>query len=275
VRLEDLAKYSKKRARDLEKDAFRDKTMGIMDDLGHRFEGQGRNILYAIGALVLIGLVVWGFMAWRDKKNDEARLALGRAIEISQSPISATPVPNSTGPIFSNEQERAQRSVEEFQKVAGKYSGQTRELANYFIATNLLSYDREKGISQLQSLTNSGDSDVAARSKFALAMAYESDGKLDQALSLYHQLAEKPTETVPADSANLRAALVLEKQGKQKEAADILFNIVSNARKAEDKDKRPIPMSGAAQAAETELEKLDPARFAELPAKPAALGFPA
>jgi tetratricopeptide (TPR) repeat protein len=275
VRLEDLAKYSKKHAKELQKDAFRDKTMGIMDELGHRFEGQGRNILYAAGALILIGLAAWGFSAWRGKKNDEARLALGRAIEISQSPVSATPVPNPTGPVFSSERERAQRSVEEFQKVAAKYSGQTRDLANYFIATNLLSYDREKGISQLQNLTNSSDSDVAARSKLALAMAYESDGKLGQALSIYRQLSEKPSEAVPADSANLRMALVLAKQGKQKEAADILFNMVSNARKAEDKDKRPIPMSSAAQAAETELEKLDPARFAQLPPKPAGLGFPA
>jgi len=57
---------------------------------------------------------------------------------------------------------------------------------------------------------------------------------------------------------------VYEKQGKKKEAADLLFNIVDAARKAKDKDGAPLPQSATAGAAAEKLQKLDPDRYAML-----------
>ena len=48
-----MAKYKKKRARELQHDRFRDTTMSVFDHLGNRLEGRGRTLLY-----VLIGLIV-------------------------------------------------------------------------------------------------------------------------------------------------------------------------------------------------------------------------
>jgi hypothetical protein len=70
---------------------------------------------------------------------------------------------------------------------------------------------------------------------------------------------------VTQDVANFRLASVYEKQGKKKEAADILFNIANNARNAKDKDNKPVPPSSVAREAAQELQKLDPDRFAKLP----------
>jgi hypothetical protein len=53
--------------------------------------------------------------------------------------------------------------------------------------------------------------------------------------------------------------------GKKKEAADVLFNIVDAARKAKDDKNQPAPISAAARDAASELQKLDPARYAQLP----------
>src|SRR5205085_12523425 len=71
----------------------------------------------------------------------------------------------------------------------------------------------------------------------------------------------------------LRLAIVYSKQGKKKEAADILFNIVSAARNAKDKDGNPIPESGASRAAAQELLKIDPPRHAQLPPPHSPLGL--
>jgi tetratricopeptide (TPR) repeat protein len=270
-----VASYNKKRARELQKDVFREKTMSVFEKLGERLEGQGRSILYGIGALILVGIAVWGFVAWRGKRSDEASRALGRAIDVTQAPVTSSPAPGTTGPTFTSDKDRSQRAVDEFQKVANKYSGQTREIANYFIATNLLNLDRPKGISQLQTLTKSSDSDVSARSKFALASAYESDGKLDEAAALYKELVQAKTEAVPVDTANLRLAIVYEKQGKKQDSANILYEMVSGSRKAQDKAGKPLPASAASRDAEKELEKLDPARYAQLPPEPTPAGFPA
>jgi predicted negative regulator of RcsB-dependent stress response len=120
-------------------------------------------------------------------------------------------------------------------------------------------------LTELEQLSKSDITEVATLSKFALAQANESDGKFDQAAQLYTEIAKLNSPTVSAETANLRLAKVYEKQGKKKEAADLLFNMVDAARKAKGQDNQPIPTSAAAREAADELQKLDPDRYAQLP----------
>ena len=268
-----MAKYKKKRARELKHDRFRDTTMSLMDRLGDRLEGKGKAILYGLIAAIALGTIFMLLNSWRTRKADEARRALGRAIEISQAPIVETPVAGSASISFPTETERARRAVEEFRQVEAKYSGTTREMARYWAANNLLKLDRPKAITELQSLTQSSESAVSTLAKFALAQAKELDGKPDEAAQLYSDLAKLNSPLITQETANLRLASIYEKQGKKKEAADLLFNIVEPARKAKDKDGKPLPQSTAATEAAQKLEKLDPARYAQL--TPAADAPPA
>ena len=268
-----MARHGKKRAREIKRDRFREETLGLFDRLGDRIEGQGKNVLYALGALVLLGVLAFVLVSWRERNANEARQALGRAIEIAESPVAsaqtaATPQPGAQ--TFATERERAQRAAEEFQKVADKYGSEPyRSQANYFKATNLLVVDRPKGLSELEALTKSGEGEVSAWAKFALAQAREADAQYDAAAALYKELAAARGETVvPADTANFRLASVLDKQGRKTEAADILFQLVKASREAKDKDGKPVAPSAAAGEAEKKLEQLDPARYAQLPPAP-------
>jgi len=261
-----LAKYKKKRVRELQQDRFRDTTMSVLDRLGNLLEGRGRSIVYGLLALLLVVIVAGFWVRWSHRKSDEARRAMGRAISIATAPVaSSTPAENPVGPTFSNERERAQRAIEEFEKVAAKYGDPYRAEAGYFIATNLLYVDHNKGLSQLAELSKSSVPEVATLSKFALAQAKEADGNYDEAAALYSQIAGQNSVVVTPDTANLRLALVYQKQGKKKEAADLLFNIVDAGRKAKSADGTPLPPSAAARAASEELQKLDPDRYAQLP----------
>ena len=262
-----MAKYKKKRARELQQDRFRDTTMSFFDRLGDLLEGRGRQILYVLGGILVAGVLIIGFVKWRNKKSNEARAALGRAITISRAQVSTTPIPGSTELTFPTDKERAQRAIDEFEKVAAKYGDPYRSESRYFIASNRLTIDRQKGISELTDLQDSNVDEVAALSKFALAQAYESDGKFDDAARIYSELAKLNSPPVTAESANLRLAKVYEKQGKKKEAADLLFNLVDAARKAKGSDNQPLPQSSAAREAADELQKLDPDRYAQLPAE--------
>jgi len=262
-----VAKYKKKRARELQHDKFRDTTMSFFDRLGDALEGRGRMILYTLGGLIVAGLLIAFFVKWNNRKNDEARQALGRAITISRAQVTPSPAPGETEPTFATDKDRAQRSIEEFEKVAAKYGDPYRAESRYFIASNRLVVDRQKGISELTELQNSKVGEVATLSRFALGQAYESDGKLDDAARLYTELAKQNSAGVTAETANLRLAKVYEKQGKKKEAADLLFNIVDAARKAKGTDNLPLPQSSAAREAGEELQKLDPDRYAQLPAE--------
>ena len=263
-----MAKYKKKRARELKHDRFRDTTMLVADRLAERVAGRGRQILYGSLAVVLIAVAVYGIVRWRSKHSAEAEQALGRAIAITRAEISTSPAPNPRDPVFGTEQERAQRAIDEFQKVAAKYGEPYRSEARYFIATNLLVTDRAKGIGELQSLAQ-GSGETALLAKFALAQAKEADGSYDAAVALYAELAKVNSTIVTPETANLRLASVYNKQGKKKEAADLLFQMIDTARKAKDNDGKPVPESAAAREGGQLLKRIDPARWAQLAPAPA------
>jgi hypothetical protein len=270
-----VAKYKKKRARELQHDRFRDTAITVFDRLGDRLEGKGKTILYGLIGLVVLGVVIGFWVRWSNRKADEARLALGRAIAIATTPIATgAPAVDPTAPSFTNELERAQKAIEEFQKVAGKYGDPYRTEARYFIATNRLYIDRDQAINELAELTKSNLPEVATLAKFALAQTKEADGKYDEGAQLYVELARQNSTVVTPDTANLRLAEVYTKQGKKQEAADLLFNIVEASRNAKDTDGTPLPPSAAAREASEKLQEVDPERYAKLtPESPAGLPF--
>jgi tetratricopeptide (TPR) repeat protein len=268
-----VARYKKKRARELQHDRFRDTAISLFDRLGDRLEGRGRSILYGIIGVILVALIAGMWVAWSRRKTDEARRALGRAITIAATSLASTPGADPTGPSFASEQERARKAIEEFEKVAAKYGEPYRTEARFFIATNRLSVERDKALSELAELTKSSHNDVAILAKFALGQAKEGDGSYDEAAQLYKEIAGQNTVIVTPETANLRLALVYRKQGKKKEASDILFQIADAARKAKDADGAARPQSEAAREASRELQKLDPDRYAQLPPESPGAGI--
>jgi hypothetical protein len=267
-----LAKYKKKRARELKHDRFRDATMLLADRLADRVAGRRQYILYGLIGLIVVAIGVYAFVRWRHKHAEEARAAMGRAITINGADIMASPPPGSKDPVFTSQQERSERAIHEFEKIAAKYGEPYRTEARYFIATNELVTNRLKAENDLQALSQ-GSGETAILAKFALAQAKEADGNLAEALRLFSEIAKANSPIVTADTANLRLAMVYVKQAKKKEAADLLFSIVDTARKARDKDGKPIPESSASREAGQELLKVDPARHAQLPPPPSPMGL--
>lgn len=263
-----MAITTKKRAQQLKHDRFRDTTLDAAGRIQHRFEGRGRTILYAIGGLVGVVALLIAFNWWRERQADAARHALGKAIEIAEAPVSPTPMPNQTGPTFANEQERAKKAVEAFQKVQSDYGSPYSELARYFAAASLLTVDRPKGLSELEALTKGGGAEVAARARFALAQAREADSQYDAAGALYRELLNDKGGAVSQNAVKLRLATVLEKQGKKDEAVSLLFEMVKAAREAKGKDDKPLQASTVVRAAADKLQELSPERHAQLPAEP-------
>ena len=267
-----MAKYNKKRARELKHDRFRDATMLLADRMADKVGDHRKQILYGLIGLVIVAIGIYAIVRWRHKHADEAAAAMGRAIAINDADVGLSPPPGSKDPFFTSQQERSERAIQEFQKVAAKYGDPYRTEALFFIASNELVTDRLKAETDLQNLAN-GSGEVAVLAKYSLAQAKESDGALDQSAALYSQLAAMNSQLVTPEGANFRLAIVYNKQGKKKEASDILFNMVSAARNAKDKDQKAIPESAAARAAAQELLKIDPTRHAQLPPPAAGLSM--
>src|SRR5882724_7524196 len=87
ARKNEVAKYKKKRARELQHDKFRDAAGRIFDRVGDRLEGRGKALLYGLAGVVLLAVLVGVYVKWSNRKSDEARRALGKAIAIVNAPV--------------------------------------------------------------------------------------------------------------------------------------------------------------------------------------------
>ena len=246
-------------------DEFQNKVGHKVEEFGKKLEGQGRNILYGLAALVVLGIIVWFIYAWSSRSSAAAQAALGKAIETSQAQVTETaPPPGSTAKTFKTEKERAEAAIAEFQAVVDKHGGDAGEKAKYFIAVNRLTIDRPAGIAELETLSkNSGE--VGTMSKFALAQAYAGDNKLDEAANLYSELAKMSDPIVAKETINFALAEIYEKQNKKQEAVDLLFNIVKTANEQKDMEGKPVPLTSTAESAKEKLTELDPERAKQLP----------
>ncbi len=235
-----------------------------VEDIGKKFEGKGRNILYGIAALAVLAVAIGIFYVWNKRSEATAQTALGKAIETSQAMVSASPAPaGSTAKTFKTDRERAEAAINEFQAVADKFGGSVGEKAKYFIAANRLSIDRPAAIQELEALSKSSG-EVGTLSKFALAQAKADDGSTDEAAALYQELAAMTDPIIAKDTINFELANLYEKQSKRQEAVDLYFSIAKTASEAKDSEGKPVPMTSTARSAKEKLEQLDPERAEEI-----------
>ncbi len=246
------------------RDAFQQTLTKRVEDAQRTFEGKGKTILYAVAALAVLGVIVFIVWRWSGSNDAKAQAALGKAIETSQASISDVPQPaGSTIKTFKTEKERAEAAIKEFQTVVDNYGGAPAEKAKYFIAVNKLSIDRAAGITELEALAKSSDQ-VGSLSKFALAQAKAADGKNDEAIALYQELAASSDPVVPKDSINFALAQLLEKAGRKDEAVALYFNIAKTATEAKDAEGNPVPLGTTARDAKDKVTELNPEKAKEI-----------
>jgi predicted negative regulator of RcsB-dependent stress response len=247
-------------------DPFQQQVVPRIEDFGKRFEGKGRTILYAIGGLIAVIIVAAIIMSISRGSNTTAQAALGKAIETSQAQITDNPLtvvgqPQKT---YKTEKERSEAAIAQFQEVVDKYGGAVGEKAKYFIAVNKLYVDRPAAIQELEGMAKS-DSEVGKLARFALAHTRFDDNRLDDALALYQELDAMSDPIVAKDSIKFEIARIYEKQGKKQEAVDAYFNIAKAAADAKDRDGKPEPMTQTATEAKDKVKELDPEKAKEIP----------
>src|SRR5690606_40433496 len=119
----------------------------------NKLEGSGRTILYAAGAVVILGIIVLLVYRWNQSSTAAAQAALGKAIDISQSRVTDVPVPaGSTEKVYKTEKERAEAAIAAFTDVVNKYGGSVGEKASYLSAVNKVASEREASAGEPRTL---------------------------------------------------------------------------------------------------------------------------
>ena len=195
----------------LKEDKFADAAKGTVDWAGHH-----RKLVSVASTALLVaaalGVGGWVFLQWRERK---ASFELGRALRTYQRPLRAAGEPaNPEFPTFATVKERAQAARKEFQAVAD-YSPYTTSgrMARYYVAlTAMEAGDTGAAERELKAIADSGNRDLAPLGKLALASLYRSQKRDADAIQLYRQLIDNPSDSVPKATAQLQLASLYEEK---------------------------------------------------------------
>jgi tetratricopeptide (TPR) repeat protein len=246
-------------------DPLQQRLLPRVEEAGKKLEGKGRTILYAVIGLVVLALIGWFVLRTMNKSGGAAQAALGKAIETSQAQVTDAPQPaTSTAKTYKTEKERAEAAIAQFQQVVDQFGGAAGDKAKYFIAVNKLYIDRAAATQELEQIAN-GSGETSKLAKFALAQVRLEDGRADDAVALYQELAKMDDPIIAKETVNFQLGKAFEKQGKKDEAANIYFDIAKTAAEAKDMDDKPIRPSQTAQDAKDRLKELDPEKAKQVP----------
>jgi predicted negative regulator of RcsB-dependent stress response len=228
--------------RQLKEDRFAETAIGAADWASvHR-----RLVLWGIGLVVLVAAGVGGFLAWQSRQNEQANVELSAAARTFTQqlrPAGAPPVPAGEDPGFTSAAERAKAAGKQFQAIADHYPlTKAGTIARYMQGVAAMQAgDNSSAEKVLKDVAGSRDKNVAALANMALASLYRSAGRQSDAVKIYKDLQNNPTDTVSKAQAQLAMAAMYESTDPQ-QAASIYQQIQKEA-----------PTSTAAQIATSRL----------------------
>jgi tetratricopeptide (TPR) repeat protein len=204
-------------------------------------------LVYGAIAVTVAAAIVLGGWIYIQQQDESAGVALGHALAVYRAPVTSAvepAAPDTTS--FKSTQDRGKAARAEFAQVAHKYPNtHSAEIALYFMgladedAGNAAAAEQE-----LKQVADGGRSDISALAKYALAALYRNQGKDAQAVALYKDLIDHPTNSVAKPQAQLALASAYEV--KQPQDARNLYQQV----------QKEDPDSPAAQMASSRLSEL-------------------
>ena len=209
--------------RQLKEDKF---ARGAQDAV-HWATAHRQKLVWTIGFLLVAAITATGIVLWMRHQTDRANLALGEALQTLNAPLRAAGVPpDPTAKSFANVVERGKEAEKELQKVASDFPHtKAGKIAAYLAGTAAIqANDNSSAEQQLKTMADSGDKDVAALAKLALANLYRTTNRAADAARIYRELTNNPTDTVPKDEAQLQLAEMYE-DTDPKEAATLYQQI--------------------------------------------------
>jgi len=195
----------------LKEDKLADAAKGTVDWAGHhrKLVSVASTALLAAAAL---GIGGWALLQWQEQK---ASFDLGGALRTYQRQLRPVGTPESPDfPSFASAAERAKTARAEFQKVADQYSyTRSGKMARYYVALSAMDGgDTATAERELKAIADSGNKDLAPLGKLALASLYRAQKRDADAIQLYRQLIDNPSDSVPKATAQLQLASLYEEK---------------------------------------------------------------
>ena len=201
--------------------------------------------------LALIVLAVIAGLVY-SHRSEAAANAFGAAMQVYQTPVTNPAQPAEPGvKTFASAAERAKEANPLFAAVGEQY-GMTDagRNARYLAGVTYMEEGKtQQAEDTLNKVAGGWNTQLSSLAKFTLAELYRGSGRDAQAITLYNQLTDKPTTSVPAASAQIALAELYTAEGKTEMARKIYAQL-----KDKDKDAKGVPGIGSTIAS----QKLNP-----------------
>ncbi len=174
-------------------------------------------IKFSIAVVVLVGLIVASVVVYQQRSVAADQL-FGQAMDIYQTPLAQPNQPAEPGQkTYATAAERAQAAYPLFQQTADQYGWlRAGEMARYFAGVTEVDLGKTaQAQADLEKATHSGGSNLESLAKMALANLDEQNGKTSEAVSLFQDLIQHPTTTVPKVQAQFQLAALYETTNPQ------------------------------------------------------------
>jgi predicted negative regulator of RcsB-dependent stress response len=232
----------------LKQDRFSRVTIEAAEKTAH-WSAEHRSKLILGGAMVLvvagIALGSWYYLNRRDQK---ASVDLAQAVRTLDTPVRPAGTPaQPDAPSFASSEERTTLAQKQFRAIVDNYPHtRSAEFARYFWGVTAAEKgDNASAERQLQPIADSGNSDLAALGKIALASVYRNTNRSKEAVVLYKELIGKPSQSVGKVMAQMELAATYEGDGESAEARKIYEQI-----------QKENPSSEISQLASSKLQAL-------------------
>jgi TolA-binding protein len=220
----------------LKTDRFTRTTLGVAEATAHwSVEHKSKIITGTVIAVVVVAAAA-GMWYYVGQQDDKANLELSQAVRTLGTPIRPAGTPETPNvPSFASAQGRAEAAKKQLQAVIDKYPHtHTADVARYLLGTTAVELgDNATAERELKEVASSYNKDLSALAKLALASFYANTTRTKDALDLYKQLIDKPTDTVSKVMAQLQLAGLYESSQQPAEAKRIYEQIVKENPKTE------------------------------------------
>ena len=177
-------------------------------------------IISAVAIAIVLAAVIggWYYLSAQDEK---ASFELSQAVRTMDTPVRPEGSPAQPDvPSFTSAKERAQTAQKQFQTIVDKYPHtRTADMAHYFLGVAAMNLnDNAAAERNFKLVASTGNREVAAVAKSALASLYGQSHRTKEAIALYQELINKPTASVGKVTSQLQLAEIYKSSNQPLEA---------------------------------------------------------
>jgi predicted negative regulator of RcsB-dependent stress response len=208
----------------LKQDRFRASTIEVAESTAVWTSEHKTQLTIGVVALVVLALAAFGGWSYLSRQNEKASAALGEATRTMEAQLRPAGTPAQPDvPSFASAQERANAVKQQLQAIVDKYPHTNgADVASYLLGVTYSDLgDNVSAERYLDQAVSHGKAGLAALAKYSLAGVYHKNGKDQQAIALYNELINKPTDTVGKSTAQLAIAELYQSKGQAADAKKI------------------------------------------------------